>query len=62
MTTVLYKKDDLEFCFNDTFEGKFLVSLLENMKEKLLNEEWDDYNEVPFPILLIRCFSSATST
>lgn len=57
MTTVLYKKDDLEFCFNDTFEGKFLVSLLENMKEKLIKEEWDDYNEVHHCCKIIHDFS-----
>ena len=31
MTTVLYRKNDLEFCFSDVFEGRFLLSLLENM-------------------------------
>ena len=38
MTTVLYQKNDLEFCFNDAFEARFLLSLLENMKEKILRE------------------------
>ena len=46
MTTVLYRKNDLEFCFSDVFEGRFLLSLLENMKEKILHEEWDDYDEL----------------
>ncbi len=59
MTTVLYRKDDLEFCFSDAFEGKFLVSLLENMKEKLLNETWDDYNEVHHCCKIIHDFSNA---
>ena len=57
MTTVLYCKDDLEFCFSDTFEGKFLVSLLENMKEKLLTATWDDYNEVHHCCKIIHDFS-----
>lgn len=57
MTTVLYRKDDLEFCFSDTFEGKFLVSLLENMKEKFLTEAWDDYNEVHHCCKIIHDFS-----
>lgn len=46
MTTVLYRKNDLEFCFSDSFEGRFLLSLLENMKEKILSSAWDDYDEV----------------
>ena len=46
MTTVLYTKDDLEFCVSDTFEGVYLTSLLDNMKEKLVQGGWDDYNEV----------------
>ncbi len=57
MTTVLYQKGDLEFCFSDRFEGKFLVSLLENMKEKLLNEEWDDYDEFHHCCKIIHDFS-----
>mgnify|MGYP003295771438 CR=1 FL=1 len=57
MTTVLFRKDDLEFCVSDTFEGKFLLSLLENMKEKMLNETWDDYNEVHHCCKMIHEFS-----
>lgn len=33
MTIVLYGKDDLNFCFSGTFEGKFHVSLLKSMKK-----------------------------
>ena len=58
MTTVLYRRGELEFCFSDRFEGKFLVSLLENMKEKLLLEEWDDYNEVHHCCKIIHDFSN----
>lgn len=57
MTTVLYKKDDLEFCVSDVFESKFLLSLIENMKEKVLNEEWDDYDELHHCCKIIHDFS-----
>lgn len=57
MTTVLFTKDDLEFCVSDTFEGKFLLSLLENMKEKMRSEAWDDYNEVHHCCKIIHEFS-----
>ena len=57
MTTVLFRKDDLEFCVSDTFEGKFLLSLLENMKEKMRSETWDDYNEVHHCCKIIHEFS-----
>ena len=57
MTTVLYEKNGFEFCFSDSFEGKFLLSLLENMKEKILNEAWDDYNELHHCCKIIHDFS-----
>ena len=57
MTTVLYRKNDLEFCFNDAFEARFLLSLLENMKEKVLNEAWDDYDELHHCCKIIHDFS-----
>ncbi len=46
MTTEIYAKGDLKFYVSDTFEGIYLVSLLENMKEKLIHDGWDDYDEV----------------
>ncbi len=57
MTTVLYEKNGFEFCFSDRFEGKFLLSLLENMKEKILNEAWDDYDELHHCCEIIHDFS-----
>lgn len=57
MTAVLYTKDDLEFCISDKFEGRFLISMLENMKEKALNDAWDDYNEVHHCCRIIHEFS-----
>ena len=57
MTTVLYRKNDLEFCFSDVFEGRFLLSILENMKAKILHQEWDDYDELHHCCKIIHDFS-----
>ena len=57
MTSVLYTKDDLEFCISDTFEGIYLTSLLDNMREKLVHGEWDDYDEVHHCCRIIHEFS-----
>ncbi len=57
MTTVLYAKGDLEFCVSDAFEGVYLTSLLDNMREKLVRGEWDDYDEVHHCCKIIHDFS-----
>jgi len=57
MTTALYTKDDLQFCVSDSFESRFLLSLVENLKEKLLNDTWDDYNEIYHCCRIIHEFS-----
>ena len=57
MTTVLYQKEDLEFCFSNTFEGRFLIPILDNMKEKITLHGWDDYDEFHHCCKVIHEFS-----
>lgn len=44
MTTILLKKDPLEFGVTTTFEGPLLAPVIKNVLLKV--ETWDDYDEV----------------
>ncbi len=57
MTTVLHRKDGLEFCFSPAFEGRFLLPVLDNIRDKILHGAWDDYNEAYHCSRLIHEFS-----
>lgn len=57
METILASHGDVHFCISQEFHGIYLSPLVDNMKDKLINSSWDDYNEVFHCCRLIHEFS-----
>ncbi|MBP3730250.1 MAG: hypothetical protein J6I40_02115 [Mailhella sp.] len=45
METVLATRGDAHFCISQDFQGIYLCPIVDNLKDKLVNGSWDDYNE-----------------